>query len=166
MIFIIMSAIQVSGEQKHLSRTEIGEYLEYDLERSRAVMMRREISYHGKKIIKAPFKATRWISARIARGMRNAALSAQRFFSDSHSVSGRHREIARALDDWQSQLYYNDYHNIEGRDRQTSLLAIAGDSWFLLKRSLYTAGVILPRESWRTLKAGVYGAFNILIDEN
>lgn len=166
MIFIALVAAHAWSEPRHLSNKELGEYLEYDLEGSKRAIIRRELSYHTKQIIKAPFKATRWVSRRVVRGIRGAVVSVRGFFSESRSVSGRRADISRALDDWQSQLYYNDYHNLEGRDRQVSLLAIAGDSWFLLRRSLYTAGVILPRESWRTLKAGVYAAFNVLVDEN
>ncbi|MCA9508926.1 MAG: hypothetical protein KC505_10945 [Myxococcales bacterium] len=152
------------SETKHISNNEIGEYLEYDLERNKAAILKREAKYHGAKIIKAPLIATRKINKKVANKISQTKNSIKLFFSSSRSVSGNRSAIPHALENWQSTFYYNDYRNLERRDQPVSLMSIAGDSWYLLKRSLYTAGVVLPRESWRTLKSLVYGAFNIFID--
>lgn len=143
---------------KHLKKSEMGEYLEYDME-SRSMILRREFGYHAKTIVSTPFKAIHYATVRLDKAIKHTKNSIKRVFSNSRSVHGQNRRMKKALRNWQGLMYYNDYNRIDERNNDVSLIGIASDSWYLLKHSFYSVGVVLPRESYRTLKTAFYGAF-------
>ncbi len=142
-----------------------GEFYEYDVEGSRGHQVRHWFARGIKNTISAPFRATRWVSVKIIRQSRGMVNAVERFFSNSRSINGQRSQIQYALNNWQTQLDHNNYHNLEGRDRDVSLMLIASDSWHLLKSALYNAGVRLPKETYRTLRAMVYGAFSCVAEK-
>lgn len=164
-LLISLASSPLMSVHSHYVEGKRGEYYEYDLEGSGKDQAIRELKHGGKVVLKAPLKACRFISGKTCQKSSRLYRKVRQFFGDSHSINGQRSEVRKALADWESQMHYNDYHHLEERDRQVSLGVIASDSWYLLKSSLYNAGVVLPKESYRTLKATVYGAFNWLEDD-
>ncbi len=146
-------------------REEIGQYYEYDMEGSRAHMIWHKLRGHAKSAAGVPFKSVRWSVGKAHRSTVAMVKSVKLFLSPSHSINGRRTAIQNALDDWERHLPYNDYRHLAHRENSVALTDIASDSWLLLKKSLYNAGVVLPRESYRTLKALIKGALKTVDPE-
>lgn len=146
-------------------RDEVGQYYEYGMEGSRKHMIWLMSKKHAKSVLGFPLKGVRWSVGKAHRGTRAVVSEVKLFFSSSRSTSGHRTAMALALDDWERQLPYNDYSHMARRENTVLLSDIASDSWLLFKRSIYNAGVVLPRESYRTVKALIKGALKTVDPE-
>lgn len=160
----ILCAAQISAEHDHTDKYKAGEFYEYAVEGfTKEEQVKIEARQHSKQVIKAPFKAV----GKCFRGGKNLigrmGKSIELFLSDSRSVNGKRRELKKAMADWEGQVtsYYD--HDLENEGKASHCMyGLPYGAWKLLKNTLFTVGIRLPRATARTVRDFVLGTRDLV----
>lgn len=161
-LFSIIALLLCCGaglaEHDHFSDKQIGEFYEFDLVGTRGDQVRRAVTYHTKQVIKAPFQAVGFCFHTASAAVSHTLKEIELFLSDSRSLTGKRRQIKEALGEWAVDPIVEGYLIEHDRDAGTNcFLGIPSAALKLLKNSLYTVGIALPRGTWRTIKSFARG---------
>lgn len=146
------------AKHDHYSEKQIGEYYEFDIEGTRGDQVRRAVTYHTKQVIKAPFHAVGFVYRTTTGAVKRSLKEIELFLSDSRSVTGKRRQLKQALGEWAVDPMVEGYLIEHDRDAGSNcFLGIPSAALKLLKNSLYSVGIALPRGTWRTIKSFAQG---------
>lgn len=149
------------AEHEHFTGKEIGEYYEFDTEGTRFDQFRHAITFHTKRVVKIPFRVTRFGFHTTKNIIKRSLREIELFLSPSRSIHGRRTQLREALGEWATDPMVENY--LLERDRAAGrnlLLGIPNDVATLLRNSLYSVGIRLPRSAWRTLRSFARGTFD------
>lgn len=145
------------AEHSHI-KAPVGEFYEYDIEGDHKEKVKRELSFHTKQVIKAPFKAVQWCYRTSRESLRKISKSIELFLSSSRSVDKRQEELRQAVSEWEHQMKAANYYGYDDkREHKRFLFGLPEDAWAALKSILYTAGFKFPRATLQTVKRFIHG---------
>lgn len=146
------------GHEHEMKKSQVGEFYEYDIEGSHSDQVKREVGYHTKQVIKAPFKFVGKCYRTSKSAIKGALHSIELFLSDSRSINGKRQNFKNAVSDFEGSAAFNDYYNHEN-DREGShcMFGAPNALWKVFKNFLYTAGFVFPRETWIIMKSIFHG---------
>ncbi len=147
-----------AGKHFHIKDSQQGEYYEYDLVGSHKDQVKREMGYHTKKALKAPFKFVGKCYHTTKGAMKGTLRSIELFLSDSHSINGQRQDFTKAVSEFEVQTAF-DYYYVDDFDREDAhcIFGLPTALWKTFKNILYTAGFRFPRATWRTVKGIFHG---------
>lgn len=157
-VIISSSPLQAIKHSNHIKEDQQGEYYEYDLIGDGKTRVLREMRYHSKQIIKAPFKLVGKCYHSTRDALRSAMQSIELFLSDSRSINGRRRDLQNALSQFETEAVIGDFYAHEGeRDDAQCMFGVPSGLWRMFKHVLYTAGFRIPRETMHAVKNIFHG---------
>lgn len=151
---VILFSTFICATHDHLKEKNLGQYYAFNTEENPVC---EEIKYHGKQVVKAPFKAVGYCVRKGTKTISKGAHEVELFLSPSRSVHGHRNQITDTLEDLQLHPEFENYV-AEDRDAgQNILFAIPKGVASIVKNTVYTVFIRLPRGGWRTLKSFVHG---------